>query len=136
VVRSYEFTIARGFIAPDGVNKTALLINNQYPGPLLEANWGDTFQVTVHNGISGPEEGTALHWHGILHKGSQWMDGVPAIDQCPIAPGNSFTYTFKADQYGSSWYHSHYSAQYVNGIVGPMVIYGYICTNLTAESID
>ena len=126
----------RGLIAPDGVNKTALLINNQFPGPLLEANWGDTIQVTVHNRISGPEEGTALHWHGILHQESPWMDGVPAIDQCPIAPGKSFTYLFKASQYGSSWYHSHYSAQYVNGIVGPMVIYGYVCANRTPQFID
>lgn len=44
--------------------------------------------------------------------------------QCPIAPGSSFTYTFQADLYGSSWYHSHYSAQYAGGAEGPMVIYG------------
>lgn len=88
------------------------MINGQYPGPLLEANWGDTFEVTVHNQITGPEEGTTMHWHGLLQKGTQDMDGVPAISQCPIAPGDSFKYTFKADLYGSSWYHSHYSAQY------------------------
>ena len=43
-----------------------------------QANWGDTIQVTVHNDITGPEEGSALHWHGILQKTSQWMDGVPS----------------------------------------------------------
>lgn len=32
---------------------------------------GDTIQVTVHNAITAPEEGTALHWHGILQKTSQ-----------------------------------------------------------------
>ena len=26
--------------------------------------------------------------------------------------------------YGTSWYHSHYSAQYAGGIVGPIIIYG------------
>lgn len=124
VIRKYDFTIARGFIAPDGVNKSVLLINNQFPAPQLTANWGDTFQITVHNQISGPEEGTALHWHGILQRATPWFDGVPAVQQCPIPPGKSFTYTFKADLYGTSWYHSHYSAQYAGGLFGPMIIYG------------
>src|SRR4051812_2290175 len=52
------------------------------------------------------------------------MDGVPGVSQCPIPPGGSFTYTFQADLYGSSWYHSHYSAQYAGGLIGPMVIHG------------
>jgi len=52
------------------------------------------------------------------------MDGVPAVQQCPIAPGKSFTYRFRADLYGSSWYHSHYSSQYVAGVMGAMIIHG------------
>lgn len=124
VIRAYDFTIRRGFIAPDGVNKSVILINDQFPGPLIEANWGDTIQVQVHNQISGPEEGTALHWHGILQRATPWFDGVPSVQQCPIAPGKSFTYQFKADLYGSSWYHSHYSAQYAGGLLGPMIIHG------------
>lgn len=124
VIRSYDFTITRGFLAPDGVNKSVLLINSQFPSPKLEANWGDTFQITVHNQITGPEEGTSLHWHGILQRQTPWFDGVPAVQQCPIAPGKSLTYTFKADLYGTSWYHSHYSAQYAGGLFGPMIIYG------------
>lgn len=56
--------------------------------------------MTVHNKITGPAEGTALHWHGILQKASQYMDGVPGVSQCPIPPGGSFTYTFLADLYG------------------------------------
>ena len=106
------------------MNKSVLLINGQFPGPTLEANWGDTFSINVHNQITGPEEGTALHWHGILQRQTPWFDGVPSVQQCPIAPGNSLTYTFKADLYGTSWYHSHYSAQYAGGLFGPMVIYG------------
>jgi FtsP/CotA-like multicopper oxidase with cupredoxin domain len=70
------------------------------------------------------------------------MDGVPSgifngfkfrwlfmlissiVSQCPIAPNSTFTYSFRADSYGTSWYHSHYSAQYADGVLGPMVIYG------------
>ncbi|CAK7271601.1 hypothetical protein SEPCBS119000_004690 [Sporothrix epigloea] len=124
VIRTYDFTISRGILAPDGYPKSMLLVNGGFPGPLIEANWGDTIQVTVHNNISDSEEGTALHWHGFLQQGTPWEDGAPAVTQCPIAPGASFTYQFQATLYGTSWYHSHYSAQYSDGIVGPIVVYG------------
>lgn len=124
VVRSYNFVISRGYLAPDGVQTEMLLINGQFPGPTIEANWGDTVQVTVTNSIVGPQEGTALHWHGLLQQGTPYEDGIPGITQCPIAPGQTFTYSFSADLYGSSWYHSHYSAQYAGGVVGAMVIHG------------
>ncbi|MCJ1344383.1 hypothetical protein MMC31_002586, partial [Peltigera leucophlebia] len=124
VSRVYDFTIKRGFIAPDGVNKSVILVNGQFPAPTIEANWGDTIQVTVHNQITNPEEGTSLHWHGILQRETPWFDGVPAVQQCPIPPGKSLNYTFKADLYGTTWYHSHYSAQYAGGLFGPLIIHG------------
>ena len=49
------------------------------------------------------------------------MDGVNGVTQCPIAPGDYFNYTWRAMQYGSSWYHSHYSVQYADGANGPLV---------------
>lgn len=49
------------------------------------------------------------------------MDGVNGLSQCPIAPGDSFNYTWDVMQYGSSWYHSHYSVQYADGLLGPLV---------------
>ncbi|KAF9776417.1 hypothetical protein IL306_005404 [Fusarium sp. DS 682] len=70
------------------------------------------------------DEGVSLHWHGILQKGMPWEDGVPGVTQCPIPPKKSFTYQFLADLYGTSWYHSHYSAQVAAGLFGPLVIYG------------
>ena len=81
-------------------------------------------QVTVRNSITGPEEGAAIHWHGLSQNGTQYSDGVPGVTQCPIAPGANFTYTFQADKYGSSWWHSHYSASYADGVFGPIVVYG------------
>ena len=124
LVRNYKFNIARGNIAPDGVNRSALLINGAFPAPTIEVNWGDTIQVEVCNNIVGPEEGTALHWHGILQTLSPWYDGVPSVQQCPIAPGKCFTYSFLADLYGTTWYHSHYSAQYNAGLLGALIIHG------------
>lgn len=84
-------TISRGIGSPDGVPVEMILINGQFPGPTIEANWGDYIEVKVHNNITGPEEGTSMHWHGLLQKETPWMDGVPSISQCPIAPGASFT---------------------------------------------
>ncbi|KAH0026884.1 multicopper oxidase, partial [Aureobasidium melanogenum] len=121
VTRYYNFEISAGRIAPDGVFKDGILVNGQFPGPTIEANWGDMISVTVTNSL---DEGTSLHWHGLLQKATPWFDGVPSIMQCPIAPGKSFTYVFQADLYGTSWYHSHFSAHYAGGAAGAMVIYG------------
>ncbi|KHN94902.1 laccase-1 precursor [Metarhizium album ARSEF 1941] len=128
VTRYYDFDIRRGILAPDGFEKSGIFVNGRFPGPAIEANWGDWIEVRVHNNIedihNGKQEGTAMHFHGITQKGTVWFDGVPGVTQCPIAPGSSFTYRFRADVYGTSWYHSHYSAQYTAGVWGPMIIYG------------
>lgn len=52
------------------------------------------------------------------------MDGTNGITECPLAPGDSKTYTFVATQHGTSWYHSHHSSQYGDGVYGPVVING------------
>ena len=122
MTRRYDLTISRADLAPDGVTRSGIVINGQFPGPTIEANWGDWIEVVVHNAIE--DEGTAMHWHGLLQQETPWFDGVPSVGMCPIAPGSSFTYRFRADLYGSSWYHSHYSAQYASGALGPMIIYG------------
>ncbi|KAF2255775.1 multicopper oxidase [Trematosphaeria pertusa] len=125
VTRKYDFTISRGSLAPDGyLKESGILINGQFPGPTIEANWGDMIEVKVTNQITAPDEGTALHWHGLFQNGSAWYDGVPSVSQCPIAPGASFTYKFQAGVFGTSWYHSHYSAQAAGGLFGPLVVYG------------
>lgn len=31
-------------MAPDGYKKDVLLVNGQFPGPLIEANWGDNIE--------------------------------------------------------------------------------------------
>ncbi|KAF2859405.1 multicopper oxidase [Piedraia hortae CBS 480.64] len=122
VTRYYNFDVTKEDCAPDGVVKTCLLVNGQYPGPTIEANWGDWFEITVTNYIE--DEGTSIHWHGMLQKGTPYQDGLPGYGQCPIAPGSTYTYRFQADLYGTSWWHSHYSAQYASGLYGPMIIYG------------
>ncbi|KAJ4380695.1 laccase, multicopper oxidase, benzenediol:oxygen oxidorectuctase [Didymella sp. IMI 355093] len=103
------------------------LINNQYPGPTIRAKWGDTIVVNVKNSMQ--YNGTGIHWHGIRQLNSCQQDGVPGITECPIAPGKTRQYRFKATQFGTTWYHSHWSAQYGDGVLGTMIIDGPATAN-------
>lgn len=80
--------------------------------------------VTVYNRLpktGDNSNGTSIHWHGLRQLDTMQFDGVNGITQCPIAPGDHYTYTFPILQYGSTWYHSHYSMQYADGTQGPLV---------------
>jgi FtsP/CotA-like multicopper oxidase with cupredoxin domain len=99
-----------------------LLINGQMPGPLIEANWGDTVIIHLENKLQ--DNGTSLHFHGMRQLNTNEMDGVPSITQCALAPGEKMTYTFVASNYGSTWYHSHFALQTYDGVFGPMTIHG------------
>ncbi|KAK4959581.1 hypothetical protein LTR66_013045 [Elasticomyces elasticus] len=98
-----------------------MLINYEFPGPLVEANEGDTIVVHVANTAVNA---TSIHWHGLYQNGTPWMDGTVGITQCPIAPGSSFTYEFKVDdQAGTYWYYAHQGVQASDGLIGPLVIH-------------
>nr|POE65674.1 laccase-3 [Quercus suber] len=75
------------------------------------------------------DNGTTIHWHGLRQYKSNTQDGVPGITECPLAPGQSKTYNFQATQYGTSWYHSHFSCQYGDGVLGPIVVNGPATAN-------
>ena len=77
--------------------------------------------------------GTSVHWHGIRQFETNQHDGVNGITECPIPPGGTFTYKFRALQYGSAWYHSHYSLQYGDGLLGPLTIYGPSTANYASD---
>ncbi|RYO91084.1 hypothetical protein DL766_003352 [Monosporascus sp. MC13-8B] len=103
-----------------GPRKPMILVNGQSPGPLIEANTGDTVRVHVNNLMANWS--TTIHGHGIDQKGTTWMDGVMGVSQCGIHPGRSFTYEFRViDQRGTFWWHAHHSVQYSDGIYGPIV---------------
>ena len=60
---------------------------------------------------------------GIEQAGTPWSDGVPGLTQRLIQPGRSFTYKWKATQYGSYWYHAHERGQIDDGLYGPLLIH-------------
>ncbi|KAF2791621.1 multicopper oxidase [Melanomma pulvis-pyrius CBS 109.77] len=127
-VVTYNLEITNTTLNPDGNgDRLAMLINGQFPGPLIRASWGDTLVINVKNLLEN--NGTGIHWHGIRQLGSVQNDGVPGVTECPIAPGKTRQYRFKCTQFGTTWYHSHWSSQYAEGVVGTLIIDGPATAN-------
>jgi len=59
---------------PIDKRKAALLVNNSYPGPALEATEGDLICITVMNNFKS--DPVSIHWHGQHVKGYPAFDGV------------------------------------------------------------
>jgi FtsP/CotA-like multicopper oxidase with cupredoxin domain len=117
--RTFNFELTFGNIAQDGVTREMILINGASPGPVIDINEGDTVDVIVQN--SSPEN-TTIHFHGIEMHRTPWSDGVPGVTQRNIMPGETFTYSWTATQYGSYWYHSHYRGHIEDGLYGAIKI--------------
>ncbi|KAJ2897955.1 laccase precursor [Zalerion maritima] len=119
--RKYRWTISDAILNPDGVHRPMILINNQFPGPLVRANEGDTIVVHIDNqGINA----TSIHFHGLFQNGTNDMDGTVGVTGCAIAPNSTHTYEFQVSgQSGTYWYHAHHSAQASDGLLGPVVIH-------------
>jgi FtsP/CotA-like multicopper oxidase with cupredoxin domain len=113
---SYNFDIDYDEIFIIDKTVVAMSINDQIPGPIIEAKIGDTLQVTFNNKM---DVETSVHWHGILLPNDQ--DGVPFLNTLPIAAGESFTYEFLVRHAGTYWYHSHTRLQEQRGIYGALV---------------
>ena len=100
--------------------KTVIAVNKQCPGPTLIVREGQIVAVDVHNNLS--TEAISIHWHGQHQMKTNFMDGVDQITQCPILPGTSFRYIFKAGPSGTFWYHSHIGSQRAHGLFGALIV--------------
>lgn len=129
VTREYWLELTDVTVAPDGVSRSAMAVNGSIPGPTIFADWGDTVKVHVINSLTTSQNGTSLHFHGIRQNYTNQNDGVTSITQCPTAPGETITYEWRALQYGSTWYHSHFALQAWQGILGGIVINGPATAN-------
>ncbi|TKA52465.1 hypothetical protein B0A55_12988, partial [Friedmanniomyces simplex] len=119
--REYTWTVRDQVHNPDGVYRPMMLVNNQFPGPLIEVNEGDTIVVHIDNQAVNA---TSIHWHGIYQNGTPHMDGTVGISQCPIAPGSMFTYEFTiSGQSGTYWWHAHQGLQSSDGMHGPLIVH-------------
>ena len=96
--------------------------NGQTPGPLIHVTEGDDVEVEVENNTTLPH---TIHWHGMFQRGSWKNDGVPGTTQAAIAPGEIFTYRFKAEPSGTMWYHCHVNVNEhvaMRGMWGPLIV--------------
>ena len=112
-----EASVFNWEIAP-GKTIEAWGFNKQLPGPMLEANVGDTLVVRVTNKLKEP---TIVHWHGIRIPAA--MDGTGMV-QKPIEPGETFEYRFVVPDAGTFWYHSHHNEtiQMERGMYGALIV--------------
>ncbi|KAK3317236.1 multicopper oxidase [Cercophora scortea] len=129
VTREYFLELTDVTVSPDGVSRTAMAINGSIPGPTIFADWGDTVVVHLTNSLTTSINGSSLHFHGIRQNFTNQNDGVPSITQCPTAVGETTTYTWRATQYGSTWYHSHFALQAWQGVFGGIIINGPASAN-------
>ena len=105
-------------IAP-GVIFPAWTYNGRIPGSTLWAQEGDLLRVHFTNGTSHPH---TMHFHGV-HTAE--MDGVPGVGRGNIMPGESFTYEFTAEPFGTHLYHCHTSPLAVHiakGLYGAFIV--------------
>ncbi|BFZ08940.1 hypothetical protein BsWGS_11978 [Bradybaena similaris] len=109
-------------ITADGWEKPRLVItaNKTMPGPAIEVYEGQTVIVHVKNMLTSMA--TSIHWHGQHQYLTPWMDGVAFVTQCPILPGQTFTYKFQAYPKGTFWYHAHSGSQLSMGLLGPLIV--------------
>jgi plastocyanin len=97
----------------------AYAYNGTIPGPQLHAQVGDKVRVILRNELAEP---TTIHFHGQVVPNA--MDGVPAITQPAVMPGESFTYAFTVRNAGSHMYHSHFMAEHQvpMGLLGAFIV--------------
>ncbi|MGH2826923.1 MAG: multicopper oxidase domain-containing protein [Actinomycetota bacterium] len=103
-----------------GVFKQGMAYNGQIPGPTINADLGDRVKIVLKNELD--DEPTVLHLHGMTLPND--MDGVPALTQDAILPGDSFSYEFTVRNTGSNMYHSHFMAdtQVPMGLLGAFIV--------------
>ena len=109
-------------ITADGWSESRMVsvVNGTMPGPVI--NVFQDQRVVIHVTNNMMEETTSVHWHGLLQRGTPWMDGVASVTQCPILPYQSFTYRFTVGQAGTYWYHSHVGSQMSMGLFGALIV--------------
>ena len=97
----------------------AYAYNGMIPGPQLHGEVGDHIRIILHNELPEP---TTIHSHGLFVPTD--MDGVPAISQDAVLPGETFTYEYTLRNAGSHMYHSHFMAdeQVPMGLLGAFIV--------------
>lgn len=110
--RETEWEVAPGHIV------SGYGFNGQVPGPVIEAELGDSLVIQLTNALPEP---TTIHWHGLRVPAA--MDGTE-MAQRPVQPGETFEYRFVVPDAATFWYHPHTNetAQLERGLYGALVV--------------
>ncbi|CAG2228806.1 unnamed protein product [Mytilus edulis] len=123
------------FIAGDGYgSRMVIAVNRRFPGPQITAYENQNIIVHMRNLMH--TDSTTIHFHGIHQKRTPWSDGVAFVSQCPILPGQIYTYSFYAKPFGTSFYHAHIGDQRSAGLYGPLVIIPLSSVNISTPQDD
>ncbi|WFE69536.1 copper resistance system multicopper oxidase [Thiomicrospira sp. R3] len=114
---SLDLVVAETRVNYSGRDRRAITINGSLPAPTLRWQEGETVTIRVTNRLNVD---TSIHWHGIILPFD--MDGVPGVSFDGIKPGETFTYSFRLEQSGTYWYHSHSGMQEQQGMYGAIII--------------
>lgn len=99
------------FEVPVPSKKAAVLANNSYPGPTLEAYEGDSLEVTVVNQLL--EAQFALDFEGVAVQDTHGL--IPQ-------QGGKFTYRLTAQKAGTYWWHARLGQLAARGLKGMLVV--------------
>ena len=118
-LRGNRFDLGIGYreVNFTGKSRTATVINDALPAPVLRFREGEEVTLNVTNNLAVD---SSIHWHGLILPPE--MDGVPGMSFAGIRPGETFTYRFPVQQAGTYWYHSHSGFQEQTGMYGAIVI--------------
>ncbi|KAH7532263.1 hypothetical protein FEM48_Zijuj04G0001300 [Ziziphus jujuba var. spinosa] len=98
----FTWNVTYGTISPTGVPQQGILINGEFPGPNINSTTNNNIVVNIFNNLDEP---FLITWTGVQHRKNSWQDGVLGTN-CPIPPGQNFTYRFQVkDQIGSYIYY-------------------------------
>jgi hypothetical protein len=123
------------------------LINGSFPDLTIIVLWGDLLGMNLQMFQFHSYRSETDEWKKLCMSRTRYRTMAPVCictafakldrcygwctqyTQCPIAPGDSFTYGWRAAEYGTGWYHSHFFVQAWAGDFGGIQINGPATAN-------
>ncbi|TIA84715.1 hypothetical protein E3P99_04123 [Wallemia hederae] len=121
-VRKFQLNVTEIQTSLDGGDVRSMFALNGRPFNGADAIVIDEGDVVEIEYINSASTNSTMHAHGITQQGSMYSDGVPGVSQHPIQPGQNFTYTWQANEYGLYWLHDHVREEYQDGKAMPLYI--------------
>jgi hypothetical protein len=98
------------------LNRLMLFVNDEYPGPVLRAQVGDTVRINLVN--EDPSRSFSLHLHGLHMRGQPYYDGTASGSQCATNVLQTQVYEFTTNEPGTHYWHGHMAMERGDGFQG------------------